>query len=186
MKRLLLAIIASVGMFSLANADVTQDAGASTTYVNLNTGIGKLYNLPTGEWTANINAGYNFNPYFALEGGYNMFAGSQFGATVVTNVVDVAAKGTLPLSPIFSLYGRAGVGVGNNSWSGTVNSGSPNCILCNDSVDSTYGLGLVGLGGSFALDKHWDLRVEDTLYFPFSNTYTGTMMAFTFGTQYNF
>lgn len=185
MKRLL-AIIATVGVFSFANADDAQAANDSKVYVNLNTGIGKLYNLPTGQWTMNLNAGYNFNQNFALEGGYNLFTGTEFGATSMTNIVDVAAKGTLPLSPVFSLYGRAGVGIGNNGWSGTVDTGNEDCIMCNKSLDSTYGLGLVGLGGSFALDKHWDLRVEDTLYFPFTNTYTGTMMAFTFGTQYNF
>lgn len=160
------------------------DLTSSPVYINANTGIGKLYNLPTGEWTGNVNVGYNFNQAFALEGGYNLFAGSQFGATMATNIVDVAAKGTLPLSEVFSLYGRAGVGFANDSWSGTTN--VANCILCNNSIDANYGVGLVGLGGSFALDKHWDLRVEDTLYFPFSNTAAGTLMAFTFGTQYNF
>ena len=53
-------------------------------------------------------------------------------------------------------------------------------------VNSNYGLALVGLGVSFSFDKHFDLRVEDTAYIPFSNTYTGSVNAVTGGVQYNF
>lgn len=181
-------LIISLGLLSCVSAfaDTTQPYDGSTAYININTGIAKLYNLPTGEWTGNINAGYNFNRGIALEGGYNIFYGSQFGADVATNIFDVAVKGTIPLSNVFNLYGRAGIGFGNNSWSGTSNVTSSNCILCNNSTDSNYGLALVGIGGSFTLTKHFDLRIEDTAYIPWSNTYTGTINAITFGTQYNF
>lgn len=180
-RKLLLAVICA-GSFGTVIAEDN-----NSVYINLNSGIAKLYNLPTGEWTGNLNAGYKFNPYFALEGGYSIFAGSEFGVTTATNVLDVAAKGTLPLSEVFSLYGRAGLGYGMNSWSGTLNAtGNNNCILCDNSIGSNYGLALVGIGGSFAITPHWDLRLEDTAYIPFSNTTTGTLMAVTFGTQYNF
>lgn len=184
MKKLILSL-AFVGAFLTANADNTQPYDGSTAYININTGIAKLYNMPTGEWIGNMNAGYNFNRGIALEGGYNIFYGSQFGTNVATNIVDVAVKGTIPLSDVFNLYGRAGIGFGNNSWSGTAYA-SANCILCNGSIDSNYGLTLVGIGGSFTLTKHFDLRVEDTAYIPWSNTYTGTINVITFGTQYNF
>ncbi len=154
-------------------------------YINLNTGIAKLYNLPTGEWAGNINAGYEFNSYFALEGGYNLIAGSQFGVTTATSIFDVAAKGTIPFGDVFSLYGRAGLGFGMNSWSGTLTNTS-NCILCNNSLKNNYGLALVGLGGSFALTPSWSLRLEDTAYIPFVNTTTGTINVVTGGVQFNF
>lgn len=188
MKKLLLSclILGGINVYA-ADEQTVQSSDGSGAYINLNTGIAKLYNLPTGEWTGNLNAGYNFNRAFALEGGYNLFAGSQFGASVATNIFDVAAKGTLPLSDIFSLYGRAGIGFGTNSWSGTLTNVSSNdCILCNNSLNSNYGLALVGIGGSFTLSPHWDLRLEDTAYIPWSNTATGTINALTFGTQYNF
>jgi opacity protein-like surface antigen len=177
-KQLLTLFLLLSSCVALADAD-------SGSYINLNTGVAKLYNLPTGEWTGNLNAGYNFSPYFALEGGYNLFAGSQFGVTTSTSIFDVAAKGTLPLSDIFSIYGRAGLGFGMNAWSGTLTN-SANCILCNNSINNNYGLGLVGLGVSFTLSKHFDLRVEDTAYLPFQNTTTGAINAVTGGVQYNF
>lgn len=188
MKKILglLLSITLASVFADSTTDTTAgEATALPVYINLNTGIAKLYNMPTGEWIGNINAGYNFNPYFALEGGYNLIAGSEYGATTTTNIIDVAAKGTLPFSDVFSLYGRAGLGYGMNGWSGTVNY-SPTCSLCDTGVNSNYGLALVGLGVSFSFDKHFDLRVEDTAYIPFSNTYTGSVNAVTGGVQYNF
>jgi hypothetical protein len=183
----ILAVLSLTALSGIALADPVQPYDGSTTYVNFNTGIAKSYNMPTGEWNGNINWGYNFNRVFALEGGYNIFASSQYGgATVATNIVDAAAKGTIPLSDVFNLYGRAGIGYGNDSWSGTPTVSSSNCILCNNSVDSNYGLFLVAIGGSFTLTKHWDLRLEDTAYIPWTNTAQGTLMALNFGAQYNF
>ncbi len=171
----------------LALANTIEPYNENGAYINLNSGISTFSNLPTGEWTGNFNAGYNFNRAFAVEGGYNIFTGSQFGATVTTNIFDVAVKGTIPLSSIFNLYGRTGLGLGMNGWSGTViEAPNTNCILCNNGANSTYGLGLVGIGGSFTLSRHFDLRLEDTAYLPFSNTYTGTINAVTVGGQYNF
>lgn len=176
MRKLLILMLLSLSM--LTNAD---NSGA---YINLNTGVATMQALPTGSWLGNLNAGYNFNRGFALEGGYNLFANQQMGATTTTNIFDVAAKGILPFSEVFSLYGRLGAGLGINGWSGQCT--TPNCGLC-QSNDSTYMLGLVGIGGSFALDKSFDLRVEDSLYVPFGNTFVGsTINAVTFGVQYNF
>lgn len=183
MKKLLIALSLVLGS-SLVFADATQSSDGSGTYINLNTGVATMQGLPTGSWTGNLNVGYNFNRAFALEGGYNLFANQQVGATTTTNIFDVAAKGTLPLSDVFSLYGRLGVGLGINGWSGQ--SSTSNCELC-QSNDSTYMLGLAGIGGSFALDKSFDIRVEDTLYVPFANTFVGsTINAVTVGVQYNF
>lgn len=182
MQKTLFLIVA----ISSASAFANISTDTSPAYVNINTGVAKVYNLPTGSWIGNINAGYNINRSFALEAGYNILASSQFGANMTTNIVDVAAKGTIPFSDLFSLYGRAGIGYGDNSWSGTTNTTGSNCILCNNNLSSNYGLALVGLGGSFSLSKHWDLRIEDTAYIPWSNTSTGSTNAITFGTQYNF
>ncbi|MDD3267041.1 MAG: outer membrane beta-barrel protein [Burkholderiales bacterium] len=177
-KSLLFAL--SLLAISFANADAASGSGA---YVNINTGFATMQALPTGSWTGNINAGYNFNRNFALEGGYNLFANQQFGVSTTTNIFDVAAKGTLPLSESFSLYGRLGLGLGVNSWSGNANS---NCVLC-QSNDSTYMLGLAGIGASYALSNNIDLHLEDTMYVPFASSFVGSSInAVTLGLQYNF
>lgn len=187
MKKLFLLLLSAVAINSYADSTATAtNETVSPAYINLNTGIAKLYNLPTGSWVGAINAGYNFNDTFAVELGYNLLPSSQFGSTTVTeNVFDVAVKGTLPLSEMFSLYGRLGLGVGTNGWSGAMVNAS-NCILCNNNLSNTYGVGLAGIGASFKLSQHFDLRVEDYALVPFQNTYTGTANIVTGGVQYNF
>jgi OOP family OmpA-OmpF porin len=187
MKQFLAALLLS--LTGAAVADTTPEIANSSSldnsvYINLNTGVAKIYNLPTGSWAGSLNAGYNFNSSFALEGGYNILASSQYGATATSSIFDVAAKGTLPLSEVFSLYGRAGLGYGIDGWSGTA-SGTPSW-LCAGQYNANYATALVGVGGSFALSKHFDLRIEDYAFIPFSNTMTGGMNIVTFGTQYNF
>ena len=187
MKHFLATLLLSLTGAAVADNTPNIDNSSSLDnpiYINLNTGVAKIYNLPTGSWAASVNAGYNFNPYFALEGGYNILASSQYGATATSSIFDVAVKGTLPLSEVFSLYGRAGIGYGIDGWSGTA-SGTPSW-LCAGQYNASYATALVGVGGSFTLSKHFDLRIEDYAFIPFSNTMTGGTNIVTFGTQYNF
>ena len=59
-------------------------------------------------------------------------------------------------------------GYGVDGWSGTA-TGSPSW-LCAGQYNANYASALVGLGGSFTLSKHFDLRIEDYAFIPFSNT----------------
>ena len=156
----------------------------SPAYININTGIAQLYNLPTGSWASGVNAGYNIESGFAVEGGYTFLPSSQFGTTVTQNVFDVAVKGTMTVGNVFSYYGRLGLGVGLNNWSGTPPVG--NCILTQSGQSSTYLLGLAAIGASFKVSQHFDLVVEYNTLIPFQNTYTGMVTALTGGVQYNF
>ena len=183
MKQLLLAL-SLIGAYGISQADTLSQESASPAYINVNTGFATLDNLPTGSWSGSLNAGYNLNQNLALEGGYNLLASSQFGATATSNIFDVAVKGTLPLSETFSLYGRAGLGLGIDGWSGTA-SGSPSWF-CADDYNSTYGTALLGIGGSFKLSRSFDLRIEDYAFVPFSNTMSGTINTVALGAQYNF
>lgn len=168
-----------------ADTTIANNSDTSDVYVNVNTGFATFANLPTGSWAGALNVGYNFNQALAIEIGDTLLPSSQLGTTTVTeNVFDVAVKGTLPLTEMFSLYGRLGLGVGSNSWSGTAPVG--NCILCGSGLNSTYGVGLAGIGASFKLSQRFDLRIEDYALIPFQNTYTGTANVVTGGVQYNF
>lgn len=186
MKKLLITLLGTITINAYAdNTTPTTADTLSPVYVNVNTGFATFANLPTGSWAGAINVGYNFNQALAIEIGDTLLPSSQFGTTTVTeNVFDVAVKGTLPLSEMFSLYGRLGLGVGSNSWSGTAPVG--NCILCGSGLNSTYGVGLAGIGASFKLSQRFDLRIEDYALIPFQNTYTGTANVVTGGVQYNF
>lgn len=181
MKNLLLAL----SLLPLASfAAESQAYDGSGVYVNINTGVAKYQDMPVGSWMGTVNAGYSFNKYIAAEGGYSVFASQQYGANATTNIIDIAAKGTLPLASFLGIYGRLGVGYGINGWSGTAGSG---CSLCQSNNASDYALGLAGVGVSFSLSRSIDLRVEDVLYVPFANTFAGgTINAVTGGVQVNF
>jgi len=172
-----------LGITAVGYADQLSGSGA---YINLNAGFGTMQYLPTGSFATTLNAGYAFDRAFALEGGYAFLPSSQYGASQYNNILDVAAKGTLPLSSIFSLYGRLGAGINSQSFSGTTNIGTPYSYCQNNSL--TNFVGLVGVGGSFALSNHFDLRVEDTLYVPFGggNQSAGATNLVLGGVQYNF
>jgi hypothetical protein len=93
-------------------------------------------------------------------------------------------KGTIPLSNVFSLYGRLGVATAYSSWSGAT---------CEPAVYQTTGSawnygGLAGVGASFALSRHFDLRVEDYAYMPVSggSGNFGNVNVVTGGVQFNF
>jgi hypothetical protein len=162
------------------------DLVVSGAYINANAGFGTMQYLPTGSFAATLNAGYAFNRSFGLEGGYAWLPSSQYGASQYNNIFDVAAKGTLPLSKVFSLYGRLGAGVNYQSFSGTTNPGTPSSYCQNSTL--TNFVGLAGVGGSFALSNHFDLRVEDTIYVPFGggNQSAGATNLVLGGVQYNF
>ncbi len=174
------------GLMVSALAVQPQAENTSGAYINANAGIGILQYLPTGSFVFSANAGYNFNRAFAVEGGWTNLASSQFGATAYDNFVDVAVKGTLPLSNVFSLYGRLGVGINYTSFNGTASGAGSNC-LCSSQGANNFA-GLAGIGASFALSRHFDLRLEDFMILPAGggNTNYGNINVVSGGVQFNF
>lgn len=164
----------------LSAADAVKNNGA---YINFNTGYAAQQFVPGGGFVASVNAGYNFSRIFAVEGGYTGIASGQYQASQYNNVFDVAVKGTLPLTERFSLYGRLGTGVNIMSWNGTaVNAPTWYCGQNN----TTNLLGLAGAGASFALNQHFSLQIEDTLYIPAGINTTGQINLLLGGMQYKF
>ncbi len=115
-----IASLPAVG--SIVNNDEITATSASFTQQDVDdTGLaGRLY------------AGYQFNPYFAMEAGYTQFSKTEFSMLANTSVttlegtgdtnsstyyngdisehaVDLSAKGTLPLQYGFGLYVKAGL-----------------------------------------------------------------------------
>lgn len=71
--------------------------------------------LKEGGFTWNVNAGYQFNQYFAVEGGYTSFADTHATLSGVTSNkitldgFNANAKGIYPINEQFDLFGKAGV-----------------------------------------------------------------------------
>ncbi len=182
MKKLLVVLFAGVSTMVLA--DVSEPYNGSGAYINANAGIGTMQNVSNSSFALGVNAGYNFNRGFALEGGWTALPSQQSGQYSSYNIYDVAVKGTIPLSNVFSLYGRLGAATAYSSWSGAT---------CIPQVYQTTGSawnygGLAGVGASFVLSKHFDLRLEDYAYIPVAgdNGNFGTANIITGGVQYNF
>jgi len=166
---------------------INEPYDGSGAYININAGYGTQQFLPNGSFAGSFNAGYNFNRAFALEGGAALLAGQQYGAADTAQMIfDMAMKGTIPLSEVFSLYGRLGVGFSTLTYNGTQNSGPSWFANSSGIINSMVGLGSVG--GSFKLDRHFDLRLEDTYYIPLgsSGVTSGNVNQVLAGVQYNF
>lgn len=161
----------------------SDDSGA---YFNLNAGYGTQQFLPNGSFAGSLNAGYNFNRAFALEGGAALLSGKQYDVYSAQVIFDLAVKGTLPLSEVFSVYGRLGAGFSNLSYNGTQDNGPAWFAKSSGSVNSM--VGLASLGASFKLDRHFDIRIEDNYYVPLANgtATSGNANQALVGLQYNF
>jgi opacity protein-like surface antigen len=137
----ILQVVLLTGAISIASAE---------TYVDANIGLNTSWNT----FGLNANAGYMFNPYIGAEGGFTYSPGNTSSSTYgAYYMFDAAAKGVLPLSSIFSLYGKLGVGY---SAEPPLGSCTTNC----GNTSSNIGL-LVGAGAQFNLSKSWSLHVED-------------------------
>jgi len=185
-KILLGMLLGSFAVASLADeVDTSSDNdNHGGYYLNINTGLADVFHLPTGSWVVAVNAGYDYSQYISAELGYSLLLSRQYGATVNTKIYDLAVKGTLPVSNGVSVYGRLGLGLGVDGWSGTANSAS--CYMCNNSYNAGYMAGLVGAGVSYELSHNIALRLENSVLIPFTNTLSGGLDSTTFGLQYNF
>lgn len=83
-----------------------------------NQGIATSTSLDQTDTGYGLNAGYRFNPYFALEGGYMYLGNFNYSASTGTDTIDgkykasalsLAGVGFYPFSPQWSVYGKAGL-----------------------------------------------------------------------------
>jgi OmpA-OmpF porin, OOP family len=83
-----------------------------------NQGIASATSLDQTDTAFGVNGGYRFNRYFALEGAYARLGSFDYSAPTGTDTIDgkfkasalsLAGVGIYPLSPQWSLYGKAGL-----------------------------------------------------------------------------
>jgi OOP family OmpA-OmpF porin len=95
--------------------------GSDIDGVFANQGVTSSSSIDTHDTAWSLNLGYQFNPYFALEGGYVDFGKYDLKGAVSAPAVDsidgrykaygydLSAVGILPLQQGLSVYGKAGV-----------------------------------------------------------------------------
>ncbi|WP_018608463.1 outer membrane beta-barrel protein [Uliginosibacterium gangwonense] len=133
----------------------------ATDKIEQQTGYDYVSSKDDGKAAVSIYAGYAFNRQLAVEAGYTDFGkysikGSYGGFlaedSIRAQVVSASVVGSLPLSSVFGLEGRVGLGVMNQKY---------HCVrLCSNSMsdaDDTSAVALIGVGA------HWDLTRNLTL-----------------------
>ncbi|AUR52786.1 outer membrane beta-barrel protein [Aquella oligotrophica] len=136
-------------------------AANASAYLNVNAGVGTQQFLDqNATFATTLNAGYEFNPYFALDGGYAMLVGTQYNGNQGNNVfMNVAAKGILRPARDLNLYGRIGGGLGSMNWTNSTNNNNS----CNNEISA---VGLIGVGLGYSITQNLELHLEDNAYIP--------------------
>jgi OOP family OmpA-OmpF porin len=142
-----------------------------------------------------LQVGYRFNHYLAVEAGYIDFgkasytasyAGGSAQGSLKAGGVDIAALAFLPLSDDFSVFGKVG-GVEAKVESSLSAVGPAALASGSDSVNEFRPL--LGVGASYKLSQHLDLRADYDYVNNLGNSdKTGTMAVnmISLGAVYNF
>lgn len=128
-------------------------------------------------WAANL--GYQFNKYLALEAGYMTFGQAKATATTAGATAtrtdkfggfDVAAKGIIPVSSQFNLFGK--VGAVNMHDDVDVTANIAGSTLKATGHTNTW-VPMIGAGTAFNVSKNVALTVQDDYAFRTNYTYKG-------------
>ena len=125
MKKVVVSLVsaAALAMISAGMAGGTESTVASSSnagfYVGGNLGYGHYNDKQVAKSDRNgfaygVDLGYQFNPYFALEGGYLKFGNQKVksgSSTVDADLyaLDLLAKGIYPVTDQFDVFGKAGI-----------------------------------------------------------------------------
>lgn len=132
--------------FQAGSTNIHNNATQTTTTQPSNTGMGER-----------LFMGYNFNPYFALEGGYTHYAPSTFNnvpntvnnPTIRENGVDFVGKGTYPIMKSgIGIFAKAGLSMMRVSYAGSLNASGKGST-------TNSARPIIGLGASYDLNQHW-------------------------------
>jgi OOP family OmpA-OmpF porin len=133
-------------------------------------------NTPTA-W--DLDVGYQFDRYFAVEGGYTDFgsATADINSTTVpvSEHIDIHAKGEtlfavgiLPVSDSFSFFGKLGLLAYSQDFTGNVSgTGIPTQVLPNSSDSGTTPA--IGVGANWDINNRFGLRLGFTRFHAVGN-----------------
>lgn len=190
-----------ISTLSLAQADTTSSLylggqfGMSNTH-NVSrdvqtTGGGVVTASPSNTGGAGrIFAGYNFNEYAAIEGGYTHYAASTYDVEQAScgdpqireSGWDLVGKGTLPYGK-FGAYGKAGISYMRVSLSGSLQP-SETLSSCSSNGTTQTLRPTAGIGASYSLNPQWLFDLSYSRVFGGSNVKDADFAAF--GVTYRF
>ena len=158
-------------------------------------GLTSSTSLDKNATTWGLSGGYQFNPNFAVEGGYLNLGKFDYSSTVSSPAadtvtghygvqgVDAAAVGILPFHEQWSAYGKAGLLYAKT----TLDASSTGAVAVNQ-VNHWDTSPLLGAGISYDLTRKVALRAEVDRYFRVgeSSVGRGDIDTFTAGVLYRF
>ncbi len=105
-----------------------------------------------------VVGGYRFTPYVGVEAAFSTLGDStvNYGnasTTLKTSVAQVAAVGTVPVSPRFDLFGKLGVAAISADVSGT---GAATGFTASSTTTNL----MFGIGGQFNIGRHFSIPVQ--------------------------
>ena len=155
-------------------------------YIEGSVGYATIKNWNNGSAAFNLNAGYNFNSNFALEAGYTYIlpqTNYSLGTTYTVNQswADIAAKGSIRISPIASIYVKGGLATGFSSSSVSV----PTLSYATGNQETNLAI-LTGLGLTLSPSESLKFKAENYGIIPLSDTAFGYVSVFSIGMQYSF
>ena len=132
-----------------------------------NQGIGSSTSLDQTDTSFGVNAGYRFNPYFAVEGAYARLGSFDYSASTGTDTIDGKSKasalslsgvGIYPFASQWSVYGKAGVTRTDAQLEATSESGlTPTENTSHTGTGLLFGAGVIyDFDRSFFAKAGWD------------------------------
>lgn len=143
-----------------------------------------------------VNVGYNFNKFFAVEGGYvklgkapynTSVKGGQVSSSVKASGIHVAALGILPVNEQFSVFGK--LGLIRSTVHQQLDASGPGQQVSGSNTYHRVG-GNWGVGASVKISKPLALRVEAEQFFRLEGLHNKSsglkVNLLTAGVQYSF
>ena len=114
-RNVLKVLVASLAITGFSATAYAADNGVYVEgqlgYGNVDNGSGDMLPFSSSAMSEGVSgrvaAGYQFNQYVAVEGGYTM-TGQDFLSSVQQNAIDLEVKGILPLADKFNVFGKLG------------------------------------------------------------------------------
>lgn len=153
--------------------------GANNLYVGV--GAGAAWNNVQAPDTAfRADAGYNFDPFWALEVGTTGLTQAGGTGNQSMEFYDVSIKGTLPMGDIFALFAQVGGAYGSPGSVGSINSG----LTGNGQLQAGWDF-LTAAGMQMNVTQQVSFNLTDYFYYgsPSPQGNTNVLLA---GLKYNF